>query len=127
MDLSTNAQKVFDLVKELSAIELVSLVKKMEEEFGVSAAAVAVAWVAPAGDDAGSAAAVDSVTVELTDAGQQKIAVIKVVKELLDLGLKEAKEKVEAAPCIIKEKIKQEEADAIKAKLEEAGATVSFK
>lgn len=127
MDLSTNAQKVFDLIKELSAIELVALVKKMEEEFGVSAAAVAVAWVAPSGDDVGATVADDSVTVELTDAGQQKIAVIKVVKELLNLGLKEAKEKVETAPCIIKEKIKQEEADAIKAKLEEAGATVSFK
>jgi large subunit ribosomal protein L7/L12 len=76
--------------------------------------------------DAGAAAS-DSVNIELTDAGQQKIAVIKVVKEVLNLGLKEAKDLVEKAPVVVKENVKQEEADALKTKLEEAGATVSFK
>jgi large subunit ribosomal protein L7/L12 len=126
MDLSKKAQEILDLVKELSAVELAALVKALEEEFGVTAAAVAVAGVAGGGD--GEEAAVkDTVSVELADAGQQKIAVIKVVKELLGLGLKEAKEKVESAPTLIKENVKMEEAEIIKSKLAEAGATVNFK
>lgn len=123
--LSANAQKILDLVKELSVIELNQLVKALEEEFGVSAAAaVMVWWGAAAGDDdAGS----DTVTVELTEVGQQKIGVIKVVKEILWLGLKEAKDIVEKAPAPIKENITSDEAEAIKEKLEAAGATVSLK
>ncbi len=128
MELSKNAQKILELVKEMSAVELNQLVKAIEEEFGVSAAAMVVSGGA-AGGDAGAAGAAnaDSVNIELTDIGQQKIGVIKVVKELLGLGLKEAKDLVEKAPTIIKEKVKFEEAEGIKAKLEAEGATVSFK
>ena len=126
MELTKNAQQVLDLVSEMNAVELNALVKAIEEKFGVSAAAMVVAGGAAAASDAGAAAS-DSVNVELTDGGQQKIAVIKVVKETLNLGLKEAKDLVEKAPVIVKENAKQDEADALKAKLEEAGATVTFK
>lgn len=122
--LSANAQKILDLVKELSVIELNALVKSLEEEFGVSAAApVMMAGWAASDDDGGS----DLVTVELTEVGQQKIAVIKVVKEILGVGLKEAKEIVEKAPAPVKEGIPSEEAEALQAKLQEAGATVTLK
>ena len=126
MDLSANAQKIFDLVKELSAVELAALVKSLEEEFGVTAAPMVVAGGSSDGwSDAWEEK--DSVNVELTSPGQQKIAVIKVVKEILGLWLKEAKEKVEWAPVMIKENVKMEEAEGLKAKLEEAGATVTLK
>ena len=124
MDLTKNQQQVIDLVKEMSAVELNGLVKALEEEFGVTAAAMVVAGGAAAAD---AGAASDSVNVELTEAGQQKIAVIKVVKEVLGIDLKAAKDLVEAAPKIIKENVKTEEAEALKAKLTEAGATVNFK
>ena len=105
---------------------MASLVKALEEEFGVSAAAMAVAG--PAAGGAGEAAAEkDTFNVELTEIGGQKIAVIKVVKEALDLGLKEAKDLVEKAPTIVKENMKPDEADVLKAKLEEAGAKVTLK
>lgn len=126
MDLTQNAQKVLDLVSEMNAVEMNQLVKALEEKFGVSAAAMVVAGAA-AGAEAGAAKASDTVNVELTDAGQQKIAVIKVVKETLNLGLKEAKDLVEKAPVVVKENAKQDEADGLKAKLEEAGAKVTFK
>lgn len=126
MELSTNAQKILDLVKELPVVELNSLVKALEEEFGVSAAAtMMVAGGAAAGGD--DAWAKDTVNVELADVGQQKIAVIKAVKEILGIDLKDAKDKVEKAPVVIKDNAKMEEAEAIKAKLEEAGAKVNFK
>ena len=129
MDLTKNQQQVIDLVKEMSAVELNGLVKALEEEFGVSAAAMVVAGGAAAGAGAAADAGAgsDSVNVELTEAGQQKIAVIKVVKEVLGIDLKAAKDLVEAAPKIIKENVKTEEAEALKAKLTEAGATVNFK
>ena len=129
MDLTKNQQQVIDLVKEMSAVELNGLVKALEEEFGVSAAAMVVAGGAAggAGAAADAGAGSDSVNVELTEAGQQKIAVIKVVKEVLGIDLKAAKDLVEAAPKIIKENVKTEEAEALKAKLTEAGATVNFK
>ncbi|MFA5747828.1 MAG: 50S ribosomal protein L7/L12 [Candidatus Absconditabacterales bacterium] len=127
MELSKNGQKIMDLVKEMNAIELNQVVKALEEEFGVSAAAMVVAGGAgAAGGDAGAAQS-DTVNIELTDIGQQKIGVIKVVKELFNLGLKEAKDLVEKAPTIIKEKVKFEEAETIKAKLEENGAKVTLK
>lgn len=112
----------------MSAVELNQLVKGLEEEFGVSAAAMVVAWAAgwAAGGEAAAGNA-DTVNIELTDIGQQKIWVIKVVKELLGLGLKEAKDLVEKAPTLIKEKVKFEDAEGIKAKLEAEGATISFK
>lgn len=127
MDLSANAQKIFDLVKELSAVELAGLVKALEEEFGVTAAAVAVAGAAASADADQGGAEKDTFTIELVDAGQQKIAVIKEVKEILWLGLKEAKELVEAAPKVLKENVKTEEAEAIKNKLEAAGAKIILK
>jgi large subunit ribosomal protein L7/L12 len=127
MELSKNAQKILELVKEMSAVELNQLVKAIEEEFGVSAAAMVVAGGAAGGAADAGAASSDTVNIELTDIGQQKIGVIKVIKELMGLGLKEAKDLVEKAPTIIKEKVKSDEADAIKAKLEAEGATVSFK
>ncbi len=111
----------------MNAVELNGLVKALEEEFGVTAAAMVVAGSAAAGAGAADAGASDAMNVELTDAGQQKIAVIKVVKEVLGLDLKAAKELVEKAPVIIKENAKADEAEALKAKLSEAGATVNFK
>ena len=128
MELTKNAQKIMDLVKEMSAVELNQLVKGLEEEFGVSAAAMVVAWGAAGGAaDAGAAGQSDTVNIELTDIGQQKIWVIKVVKELMGLGLKEAKDLVEKAPTVLKEKVKYEEAEGIKAKLEAEGATITLK
>lgn len=127
MELTKNAQKVLELIKELSLIEMNSLVKAMEEEFGVSAAAGVMVAGAAAGGDAGAGADNDSVSVELADAGQQKIAVIKVVKEILNVDLKAAKDLVEKAPTMVKEGVKAEEAEAIKAKLEEAGAKVNLR
>jgi len=128
MELTKNQQQVIDLVKEMNAVELNGLVKALEEEFWVTAAAMVVAGGAgaAAGADAGAAAS-DAMNVELTEAGAQKIAVIKVVKEALGLDLKSAKELVEKAPVIIKENAKADEAEALKTKLTEAGATVTFK
>ena len=119
----TNAE-IISAIKELTVMELNELVKACEEEFGVSAAA-GVAVVA-----AGPAEAVEEKTefdVELTSFGAQKIKVIKVVREITGLGLKEAKEAVEGAPKVIKEALPKDEAEAIKAKLEEVGATVTIK
>ena len=127
MELTKNAQKVLDLIKDLTLIEMNSLVKAMEEEFGVSAAAGVMVAGAAGGADAAAGGDSDSVTVELAEAGQQKIAVIKVVKEILGVDLKAAKDMVEKAPVNIKEGVKSEEAEAIKAKLEEAGAKVTLK
>ena len=127
MELTKNQQQILDLVKEMNAVELNGLVKALEEEFGVTAAAMVVAGGAAAGAGAADAGASDAMNVELTDAGQQKIAVIKVAKEVLGLDLKAAKELVEKAPVIIKENAKSDEAEALKAKLSEAGATVNFK
>ncbi len=113
-----------EAIKELSVLELNELVKACEEEFGVSAAAGVVMAAGPA------AAAEEEKTefdVELTDFGAQKIKVIKVVREITGLGLKEAKELVEGAPKNIKEGVSKEEAEAIKAKIEEQGAKVTLK
>ena len=115
-------------IKELSVMELNDLVKACEEEFGVSAAAGVV--VAAAGAGAGAGAAEEEKTefdVELTDVGPNKIKVIKVVREATGLGLKEAKDLVEAAPKVLKEGAAKAEADDIKAKLEEVGASVTLK
>lgn len=113
-------------IEEMSVIELHELVKVLEEKFGVSAAAVAVAG--PAASGAGEAAEEKSAfTVELTASGEQKIAVMKVVKEVLALGLKEAKDLVDGAPSVLKEGMKKEEANEFKKKLEEAGAKVTLK
>jgi len=124
-------EKFQDLVKkieELSVLELSELVKVLEEKFGVSAQPVAVAGAAPAGEAGGEAAQEKTeFDVELTSAGESKIAVIKAVKEVTGLGLKEAKDIVESAPKVIKEKAKKEEAEEMKKKLEAAGAVVNLK
>ena len=124
---SEKITKLLEEIKTLSVMELFELEKGIEEEFGVSAAAVAVA--APAGDAgaAAGAAAQTEFTVNLKSAGAQKIAVIKVVRELTGLGLKEAKELVDGAPKAVKENVSKEEADAAAAKLQEAGAEVEIK
>ena len=127
MELTKTAQKVFDLVKELTAVELAALVKALEEEFGVTAASMVVAGGAAASDDDAGGAAKDSFDVELTEVGQQKIAVIKVVKELLGVSLPEAKEMVEKAPVIVKAGVKGDESEMFKIKLSDAGAVVTLK
>ena len=119
-------QEIMDAVKELKVLELAELVKALEEEFGVSAMPVAVAGAAAAGD-APAAEEKTEFDVELTDAGSSKINVIKVVRAITGLGLKEAKEKVDGAPSIIKEAASKEDAESIKAQLEEAGAKVTLK
>lgn len=118
-------EEIIAAVKELTVIELNDLVKAAEEEFGVSAA-VGVAVVA--GPAAGGAAEEKTeFDVELTEVGSEKIKVIKVVREVTGLGLKEAKELVDGAPKMLKEQASKEEADGIKAKLEEVGAKVTLK
>ena len=117
---------ILEEIKTLTILELADLVKALEEEFGVSAAPVAVAGAAAAP----AAAAAEEKTefdVVLTDAGANKLAVIKVVRELTGLGLKDAKDLVEGAPKTIKEGASKEDAEAIKAKLTEAGASVELK
>src|SRR3989338_5986518 len=116
-------KKLVEQVEKMSVLELHSLVKVLEKHFGVSAQAVAVAGPAAAG----AAEEKDEFTVELTEAGAQKIAVIKVVKEVLNLGLKEAKDMVDAAPSVVKEGLKKDAAEELKKKLEEAGAKVTIK
>jgi large subunit ribosomal protein L7/L12 len=121
---------VFEQLGKMSVLELVELKKKIEDEWGITAAApVAVAAGPVAGGDAGGAAAEEktSFDVVLTEAGGQKIQVIKVVRAITGLGLKEAKDLVDSAPKPVKEGVNQEEADQLKAQLEEAGATVEVK
>ena len=114
-----------DAIKELSVLELNDLVKACEEEFGVSAAAGVV--VAAAGADGAAAEEKTEFDVELTEAGDQKVKVIKVVREITGLGLKEAKDVVDGAPKVVKEQASKEEAEEIKKKLEEVGAKVTLK
>ena len=118
------AQELIDAIKEMTVLELNDLVKACEEEFGVSAAGVVVQAAGPA------AAAEEEQTefdVELTEVGAEKVKVIKVVREITGLGLKEAKDTVEGAPKVIKEGVSKEEAEDIKKKLEEVGAKVTLK
>ena len=122
MDLN----QIIEAIKNMSVLELNELVKACEEEFGVSAAAPVAVM---AGGDGGAAGGDDAseVTVVLAEVGGEKIKVIKVVRELTGLGLKEAKELVDGAPGTIKENVEKAEADDIKAKLEEVGAKVEYK
>ncbi len=115
-----------EAIKELSVLELNELVKACEEEFGVSAAAGIVVAAAGAGE-AAAAEEKDSFDVELTSAGDSKVKVIKVVREVTGLGLKEAKDLVDSAPKVIKEGISKAEAEELKKKLEEQGASVTLK
>ena len=121
-----SAQEILDAIKELSVLELNDLVKAAEDEFGVSAAA-GVVMAAPG---AAAGAAVEEKTefdVELTEVGAEKVKVIKVVREVTGLGLKEAKDLVEAAPKVVKEGASKDDAENIKKSLEEAGAKVTLK
>ena len=120
--------KVFDELGKMTVLELVELKKKIEDEWGITAAAP-VAIAAPGGGGGGEAAAEEQTAfdVVLTAAGGQKIQVIKVVRAITGLGLKEAKDVVDSAPKAVKEGIPREEADSIKGQLEEAGATVEVK
>ena len=113
-----------EAIKELSVLELNELVKACEEEFGVSAAAGVVVAAGPAAPEAEEK---DSFDVELTAAGDSKVKVIKVVREATGLGLKEAKELVDGAPKVVKEGASKAEAEELKAKFEEVGATVTLK
>jgi large subunit ribosomal protein L7/L12 len=123
VEIPAEFKALIEQVEKMSVLELHKLVKVLEQHFGVSAQAVAVAGPAVAA----AAEEQSEFTVELTDAGAQKIAVIKAVKEVLGLGLKEAKDMVDAAPAVVKEGMKKEDAEALKAKLEEAGAKVTLK
>ena len=115
-------------IAHLSVLDLSELVKVLEEKFGVSAAApMMMAGVAAVGGDAEAAEEKSTFDVELTGAGATKIAVIKVVREVTELGLKEAKDLVDGAPKVVKEGLKKEDAEALKKKLEEAGAQVNLK
>ncbi|PTL38475.1 50S ribosomal protein L7/L12 [Alkalicoccus saliphilus] len=116
-------QEIIDAVKEMSVLELNDLVKAIEEEFGVTAAAP----VAVAGGGAEAEEEQSEFDVVLTDAGSSKIGVIKVVREITGLGLKEAKALVDGAPSPVKEGVSKEDADELKAKLEEAGAKIEVK
>ena len=128
--MATDTAKVLETLGKMTVLELVELKNAIEEEWGVSAAApVAVAAAAPAGGggDGGAAEEKDSFDVILTAAGDKKIQVIKVVRAITGLGLKEAKDVVDGAPGTVKEGVAKDEAEKLKAELEEAGASVELK
>ena len=120
-------KSIVESIEKMSVLDLHELVKHLEEKFGVSAAAVAVAAPGAAGAGAGAGDDKSSFNVELTDGGATKIAVIKVVKEALGVGLKEAKDLVDAAPSMLKEGMKKEDADKLKTAIEAAGGKVELK
>lgn len=125
VEVPAKFKDIVSAIEAMSVLELSELVKVFEKKFGVSAAAVAVAG--PAAGGAAGEEAKSTFTVELTDAGANKIQVIKVVKEALGLGLKEAKDLVDGAPSPLKENVSKEDADDLKAKVEEAGGKVTLK
>jgi len=126
--MAVTKEDVIKYLEGISVLELSELVKELEEKFGVSAAApVAVAAAPAAGAEGGAAAEQTEFTVVLTGAGDKKIQVIKAVREITGLGLKEAKELVDGAPKPVKEGVSKEEAEEIKKKIEEQGATVELK
>lgn len=120
-------EEILKSVESMTVLELNQLVKALEEKFGVSAAMMAAPSAGGTGDEAGAAEEKDSFNVVLKEGGSQKIQVIKVVREVTGKGLKEAKDLVDGAPQVVKEGIKKEEAEELKKKLEEAGATVELK
>jgi large subunit ribosomal protein L7/L12 len=123
--MSDKVNQVFDIIKEMTVVELSDLSQKMQKEFGVSAAVAAP--VAAAGAAAVVVEEKTEFNVVIESAGDKKIQVIKVVRELTSLGLKEAKDLVDGAPNVVKEGVTKDEAEAIKAKLQEAGATITIK
>ena len=124
VEIPAKFKTIVESIEKMSVLDLNELVKLLEKKFGVSAAAVAVAGPAVATEAAEEKSAFN---VELTDGGAQKIAVIKVVKELLGLGLKEAKDMVDSAPIMMKEGMKKDDAQALKKRIEEAGGKVTLK
>jgi len=125
--MATKAE-ILDAISSMTVLELSELIKEMEEKFGVSAAAAAVAVAAPAAAGGGAAAEEQTeFTVNLTDVGANKVSVIKAVREITGLGLKEAKDLVDGAPKPVKEGIAKADAEAAKKKLEEAGAKAELK
>ena len=128
VEIPEKFKALVEQIEQMSVIDLADLVKVLEEKFGVSAAAPAVMMSAPAaGAEAGAAAEKTEFDVELTATGDSKINVIKAVREVTGLGLKEAKDMVDGAPTVIKEKAAKAEAEDIKSKLEAAGASVALK
>lgn len=125
VEIPAKFKSIIDAVEQMSVIDLNELVKTLEKKFGVSAAAVAVAGPAAGAVPAGEEKTVFN--VELTDAGAQKIAVIKVVKEALAMGLKEAKDLVDSAPKMLKEGLKKDDAEKLKKDIEAAGGKVTLK
>ena len=123
--------EMMEAIKQMNVLELSDLVKALEDEFGITAAAPVAVAVAPAGGgdsaDAGGAEEQNEFEVRIAEIGPNKINVIKAVREVTSLGLREAKELVESAPAAVKEAVEKSEADTIKAKLEEAGAVVEVK
>jgi large subunit ribosomal protein L7/L12 len=124
-EITMTTAEIIEVIKGLTVLELNDLVKACEEEFGVSAAAGVV--VAAAGDAGAAAEEKTEFDVELTEVGDQKVKVIKAVKDATGLGLKEAKEVVDGAPKVVKEGVSKEEAEALKKQLEEVGAVVTLK
>lgn len=124
--MSLTNQEILDAIAEKSVMEIVELISAMEEKFGVSAA-VAVAAAAPGADAGAGAEEKDDFNVVLTGFGDKKVGVIKAVREVTGLGLKEAKEMVEGVPATVKEGVSKAEAEELKKKLEEAGATIELK
>lgn len=130
VEVPAKFKELVEQIEKLSVLDLAELVKVLEEKFGVSAAAPMMMGTAPAAGAGEGAAAVEEKSVfniELKAAGDQKINVIKIVREVTGLGLKEAKDMVDGAPKIVKENVKKEEAEEIRKKLSEAGATVELK
>jgi large subunit ribosomal protein L7/L12 len=125
--MSETVDKLVDQISELTLVEAAELKEALEEKFGVSAAAPVMVAGAAGGDAGGGEEAKDSFDVELTEIGGSKLNVIKAVREITGLGLKEAKEKVESAPVVVKEEADKAEAEELKGKLEEAGAKVTLK
>lgn len=127
IEVPAKFKTIVEAIEAMSVLDLHELVKLLEKKFGVSAAAMVVAGGAGAAAGAEAAEEKSSFNVELTAMGDQKIAVIKAVKEVLGLGLKEAKDLVEAAPAMLKEGMKKEDAEALKKKVEDAGGKVTLK
>jgi large subunit ribosomal protein L7/L12 len=126
--MAANKEEILNAISNMTVLEIVDLVKMMEEKFGVTAAApVAVAAAGPAAAAAPAAEEQTEFTVTMTSFGANKVGVIKVIREITGLGLKEAKDLVEGVPSLVKESIPKADADGLKKKLEEAGATAEIK
>ena len=128
--MALTKEEIISAIKEMNVVDLADLVKSLEDEFGVTAAAPVAVAAAPAGGEAAAVAEEEEKTefeVHIREIGPNKINVIKAVREVTSLGLREAKELVESAPAAVKESVPRDEADSVKAKLEEAGAVVEVR